>query len=450
MKLTLSVLLILISTQSLIYGQDTLPNQNSTIEIPEGLSIDGIPPITVAQTETVNPYLFSRFAYLQDWHPFKKEILIISNLSAVQQAYSVAMPKGMRKQLTFFNEPVYQSLFEPKKGNYIIVLKDKEGDEFFQIYRQDLSTGKTVLLSNGGRSYVSNLFWSKKGDKLFYSSLDPKLSTKQIFSVNPETPASNHIFIDLEGPNWNLSGISRDESKVILTEPFEGSNTFNSLWLYDVKSGDKELLLPAKEMKGSFSLIDFADDNSGIYLITNQGNEFSQLAFYSFKNHDLHNITHFNWNIRTTTLSPDKTKLAFTVNEAGNIKPYIFYMKSKKYAMIKGLPVGFISGMLWTKDSKTLFFQLSTSYANSDIYEWNSSNGKVLPWVQNETGGVDASTIPAPELIKWKSFDGLEISGFLYPEQKTLYKHCQRYFYKKAYLKYRMLQQRNVSGYCTQ
>jgi dipeptidyl aminopeptidase/acylaminoacyl peptidase len=418
MKINLSVFLILFLMPFLIHAQDSLPGKDSNIEIPDGISIDGIPPISFAQTETVNPYLFSRFSYLQDWHPSKQEILIISDIGAVQQAYSVAIPGGMRKQLTFFNEPVYQSLFEPNKGNYIIVLKDKDGDEFYQVYQQDLSSGKTVLLSNGGRSYVSNLFWNKKGDKLFYTSLNPKSSTKQIFSVNPEIPASNHIFINLAGLNWNLAGISRDESEVLLTAPSQGSNTVNTLWLYNVNSGNTELLLPAKEKKGSYFPIDFTDDDSGMYLITNQENEFNQLAFYNFKNHNLQILTHFNWDIRRATLSPDKTKLAFTVNEAGNIKPYIFYTKSKKYVMIKGMPVGFISGMLWSRDSKTLGFQLSTSYANSDIYEWNSSNGKVLPWVQNETGGIDASTIPAPELIKWKSFDGLEISGFLYPAAK--------------------------------
>ena len=418
MKITLSVFLILFLIPFLIHAQDSLLHQDSNIKIPNGIYIDGIPPIPVPQTETVNPYSFSRFSYLQDWHPTKQEILIISDIGTVQQAYSVAIPGGMRKQLTFFNEPVSQSLFEPKNGNYIIVLKDKGGDEFYQVYRQDLSSGKTVLLSNGGRSYVSNLFWNKKGDKLYYTSLNPKSSTKQIFSINPEIPASNQIFITLEGPNWNLVCISGDESKVILNAPFQGSNSFNTLWLYNVNSGNKQLLLPGKEKKGFYFPIEFSDDDSGMYLITNQENEFNQLAFYNFKNHDLHILTHFNWDVRSAALSPDKTKLAFTVNEAGNIKPYVFYTKSKKYEMIKGLPVGFISGMVWAKDSKTLGFQLSTSYANSDIYEWNSSTGKVLPWVQNETGGIDASTIPAPELIKWKSFDGLEISGFLYPAAK--------------------------------
>ena len=107
MKIILSVFLI----PFLIYAQDSLLHQDSNIKVPIGISIDGIPPIPVAQTEIINPYLFSRFSYLQDWHPSKQEILIISELGTVQQVYSVAVPGGMRKQLTFFNEPVYQSLF---------------------------------------------------------------------------------------------------------------------------------------------------------------------------------------------------------------------------------------------------------------------------------------------------------------------------------------------------
>ena len=82
------------------------------------------------------------------------------------------------------------------------------------------------------------------------------------------------------------------------------------------------------------------------------------------------------------------------------------------------MPIGFVAGFTWTKDSRVLGFQLSTANANSDVYVWEAATNRVVPWVQNELGGIDASQIPAPELIKWKGFDGLDISGFLYPASK--------------------------------
>ena len=38
----------------------------------------------------------------------------------------------------------------------------------------------------------------------------------------------------------------------------------------------------------------------------------------------------------------------------------------------------------------------------------------VTRWTASETGGIPAKQFVEPELVKWKSFDGKEISGFLY------------------------------------
>ena len=35
-------------------------------------------------------------------------------------------------------------------------------------------------------------------------------------------------------------------------------------------------------------------------------------------------------------------------------------------------------------------------------------------WTESETGGIPASQFVEPKLVTWKSFDGREISGFLY------------------------------------
>jgi len=44
----------------------------------------------------------------------------------------------------------------------------------------------------------------------------------------------------------------------------------------------------------------------------------------------------------------------------------------------------------------------------------NVNTGKVDRWTTSETGGVVTGDLQEPELVKWKSFDGMEISGFLY------------------------------------
>lgn len=415
MRFTLSVILIVLSALCAVRAQDSI--ESRTIKIPAGLSVDGIPPIPTKLLDEIRPYTFSRFAYLQDLSD-KNEMLITTELGNSIQAYVVDKPKGMRRQVTFFDEAVNQCLFDPRNKNNLIIQKDQHGDEYYQVYRNDLSTGKTTLLTKGGKTYNYNLQWNKKGDKLYYTSIEPGKSFSSIYFIDPAKPGSNTLVLNTDGPNWTVQDISARDDKLILTAPHGGSNTMNSLWLYDVQSNKKRLLLPSIGKTGSYLNARFNSDLNGIYLITNQQTEFSQLAFYDLKTNQLNVLTNFNWDVRTVALSPDNTQMAFTVNEAGVIKLYIYSILKHAYKEVKNLPVGFIAGLRWSRDGMSLAFQLSNSNSNSDIYVWNSATGKTTAWVLNEMGGIDKSLIPAPQLIKWKSKDGLEISGFLYAAGK--------------------------------
>lgn len=401
---TLILLTIIFSTSN---GQDAAI-QGSSIPVPSGISVDGVPPIPASSINDIKPYLEAREAYLQDWHPLRKEMLILTRFGNTMQSHIVKMPGGMRKQITFYEEPVYQSLFDPKNGQYIISVKDMSGNEFWQIYKQDLTTGKSVLLTDGGKSFNINLLWNKKGDKLLYTSRKGMEASRNVYFVDPNNPASNQLLIHLDGLSWGIEGISNDGSKIIL-------NGASKVWLYEVPSKQQTPLLPKNGEKGSYSARGFNSEGTGFYLLTDQGKDFNQLAYYDLETQNLEILTDFNWDIYNAYPSPDGKRVAFIVNEAGGAKAYILDTASKKHYAIGGLPTGLIYGMRWSKDSESLGFHLSTSNANSDIYEWNVKERSVIPWVQNELGGINALTIPPPRLIKWKSFDGLEISGFLYP-----------------------------------
>jgi dipeptidyl aminopeptidase/acylaminoacyl peptidase len=48
------------------------------------------------------------------------------------------------------------------------------------------------------------------------------------------------------------------------------------------------------------------------------------------------------------------------------------------------------------------------------VYVLNAASGAVTRWTESETGGLDASALPEPSLVRWTSFDGREITGFYY------------------------------------
>src|SRR5262249_52357596 len=47
-------------------------------------------------------------------------------------------------------------------------------------------------------------------------------------------------------------------------------------------------------------------------------------------------------------------------------------------------------------------------------YSVAAATGAVERWVQSNSNGMNLDQFPTPELIRWKSFDGRTISGFVY------------------------------------
>jgi dipeptidyl aminopeptidase/acylaminoacyl peptidase len=73
-----------------------------------------------------------------------------------------------------------------------------------------------------------------------------------------------------------------------------------------------------------------------------------------------------------------------------------------------------LSGLTWHKNSRDLAFNLSSARSPLDAYSYNLESGEMERWTESETGGLDPQRFVEPELVRIKSFDGLEISGFLY------------------------------------
>ena len=56
-------------------------------------------------------------------------------------------------------------------------------------------------------------------------------------------------------------------------------------------------------------------------------------------------------------------------------------------------------------------FTLAGARAFNDVYSIDLTRGRVERWTFSEMGGANPDTLPDAEIVKWKSFDGLEISG---------------------------------------
>jgi dipeptidyl aminopeptidase/acylaminoacyl peptidase len=55
---------------------------------------------------------------------------------------------------------------------------------------------------------------------------------------------------------------------------------------------------------------------------------------------------------------------------------------------------------------------MANARSTSDVYSLDTASGAVTRWTESELGGVVAAELSEPELVRWKSLDGLAVSGF--------------------------------------
>ncbi|HVF67280.1 MAG TPA: prolyl oligopeptidase family serine peptidase [Pyrinomonadaceae bacterium] len=379
----------------------------------DNLVVEGVPAVPATIADEVRRYTEFRTAGLASWHPVRREMLIGTRFGDTPQVHIVRTPLGARTQLTFFSERVGGANFRPKTGDYFIFSKDIGGNEFFQLYRYDMSSGDVTLLTDGKSRNVGSV-WSHGGEWLAYGSTRRNSKDVDIYIVNPADPKTTRMLIQVEGGGWGVQDFSPDDRKLLVAEGVSANESY--LWLADTQTGEKTLITP----KGGAEKIhygggQFSKDGRGFYTTTDKDSEFHRLAYVDLATKEHTYLTdHIKWDVDDFALSPDGKTIAFVTNEDGIARLHLLDAKSRKEKKAPDLPSGLIGGLEWHENGRDLGFTMTNARAAADVYSADVQTGKVERWTESETGGLNVSNLPDPQLVRWQSFDGKQISGFLY------------------------------------
>jgi dipeptidyl aminopeptidase/acylaminoacyl peptidase len=386
----------------------------SDVVVPnENLVVEGVPKIPASVAETVERYTNFRAANLQSWSPAAREMLITTRFADTAQVHVLKMPGGARTQLTFYADRVGGAWYSPTNSASFVFSKDVGGGEFFQLYRYDLATGDTTLLTDG-KSRNTDPVWSYAGDKLTYGSTRRTGNDVDLYVVDPANPKSDHMLAALNGGGWGALDWSPDGKTILVSEVISIEESY--LWTVDASSGAKTLITPkGGAVKVAYNGGRFSKDGKGIYVTTDKDSEFQRLAYVDLttKEHTYLSSS-IPWNVDEFDLSRDGKTVAFVTNEDGFGALHLLDTASRKEKTVPAWPKGVISGVSWHQNNRDVGFSLSSARSSSDVYSADIQTGKIERWTFSETGGLNTANFPDAELIHWKSWDGRSISGFLY------------------------------------
>jgi dipeptidyl aminopeptidase/acylaminoacyl peptidase len=378
-----------------------------TVPKPAALIADGMPAVPAELAAETRPYMEFRTAGFVGWHPIERRMMIATRFANTAQLHLVAQPMGMRKQVSFEAEPVGNGSWAPKTGDVFVTQKDIGGNEFFQIHT--LKDGKLTMLTDG-KSRNGLSAWSDDGELIAYSSTKRNGTDTDLYVMNPRDPSTARMVAEVKGGGWSLAAFAPDKKSAVVGSYVSVTNT--DLYMLDLASG---VMTPIGDPKKDIAYggAQFAPDGS-LWVTSDEGADFQRLGTLDAKTGKFTpRGPKENWDVDTFDIAPDGSFIAYVTNEAGMAKLKLLDPKTDQVRTVDSLPAGIIGG-LEISEWGEIGITFTSARSAADAYSVDPKTMAVTRWTESETGGLDVTKNSEPELVKIKSFDGLEVSGFLY------------------------------------
>jgi dipeptidyl aminopeptidase/acylaminoacyl peptidase len=389
------------------------------LPVPPNVKAEGLPPIPASIVQDLAPYASSRRAVLLGWHPQRREILITTAFGDTYQIHSVAGPGMDRQQLTFFPRgvpaPPNSGAAYAADGSYVVLNNDaSRGGETMQLFRFDLATRKSTLLTDG-TSRNGTAVWSHRSNLVAFDSTrrgGHDGADRDLWVMNPTDPSSARLVLEVAG-SWSVADWSPDDTELLAVNS-PAANTETSLWRVNVKTGEKTQLSPAGDPAVWRAPI-YSPDGRFVYVLSNRGSETLRLWRGDVKSGDWKPITAETDDLESFALSPDGRTIAAVFDSTTASRVELLDAQTFAVRSAPALPAGqLLTTPMWRRDSSEVAFSLWSLRTFGDVFSVMATTGAVSRWTKSELGAFDPDTLPEPEIIRWKSFDGLTISGVLY------------------------------------
>ncbi len=364
----------------------------------------------------VRRYLTIKSASAPKFAPDGMSVAFLSDLTGIPQVWSVGLSgeeKYSLQLLSFEDERRVGSLCYARSRDLIAYTVDEGGNERFQIRLLEnkgerlygLTDQPSVIHKFGGFSRGEDIitFSSNRRNQAFFDVYVQKIDSREATLVY----ASDET-------NFALEFDPKSDSRILFLKFHSPFN--HDLFLLDTSDDSNANCITPHSDEAVFEFSTFDVSGRGVLSITDAGREFRGLARiypnersieYVFQD-PLHDVDEFKQ-------SPDGRKIALTLNREG-YSELLIISPDEDFESLERIevPHGVISGLDWSYDSKKLVFGLSSSTLNSDIWMHDFVDGKTKRLTWSSTSGIRRNSFSEPSLVKFRSFDGLEICSYLF------------------------------------
>ncbi|MBC7921105.1 MAG: S9 family peptidase [Ferruginibacter sp.] len=345
--------------------------------------------------------------------PDESKVLFHSNQTGIFNVYAVPAAGGEAKQLTDSKtNSVFAVSYFPADER-ILYSSDQGGNEIAHLYLKnpdgtvkDLTPDAEAISQFTGWSFdkASFFFTSNRRDRRFFDLYEMDIRTFQ-----PKLLFKNEA-------GYQPATISDDKRYVALSKTITTNNSH--LYLYDVQTKKTSLL---SEHRGDvqFQPMTFSPDSKHLYYLTDEGNEFTYLKKYDIATGAKEEVEKAPWDISYSYFSRHGKYRVTSINRDAKTEIKIYRTADNRLVQLPTLPDGDITSVNISDSEKWMAFYVNSSKSPSNLYVYNFDGREYKPLTNSMNPAIASADLVEGRVIRYKSFDGMEIPALLYTPQGT-------------------------------
>jgi len=364
---------------------------------------------TVAQFMDVVPIAGGSFS------PDESKVLINTRETGIFNAYEIDIKSGEKKQLTQSKDnAIFAQSYFPV-DNRFIYSSDKGGDEITHLYVQS-PDGSVLDLISDAKAKANYVGWSYNKKMLYYMSNGRDKKYFDLFRVtigdgNKEGDVYPSALVYKNEKGLNVSAISNDDRYMALSESITTNNS--NMYLLDTQSGDLKLL-SAHEGDAQYDPQYFSMDGKKLLYLTDEGSEYRYLASYDIATGEKKKVEEANWDLMYSYISRNGKYRVTAINNDARTEIKVYEEATGQPVQLGNLPEGDITNVNISDSEKLMTFYLSSSKSPSNLFVYNLETKEVKQLTHTMTAEIDPNDLVAGEVVRFKSYDGMEIPCLLY------------------------------------
>ena len=341
--------------------------------------------------------------------PDGKSILITSDQSGVFNVYALPLDAGTAQPLTTSDDSAIFAVSWFPDDERILYTFDSGGNELNHIIVRELD-GTSRDLTPGDDLKAQFLKWSDDGKSFYLTSTERDQKNFDIYRYSTEDYSRELVY---ENPGFQISDISGDGRWVALDKPRTSADS--DIYVVNLDSDNREPVLITEHTGNiEYATYEITPDNSAVVYATNEYGEFSQAWRHDLETGEKNLLLEARWDVSYVTYSKSGRYQVTGVNADARTEVSITDTESGENLELPALPPGDIRNVRFSADEGHIALIVNADDSPSNIHLINLLDGSARQLTQALNPAIDPRHLVKGEVIRYKSFDGLEIPSILY------------------------------------